>query len=339
MVKYTLFLVAAVLAGACSPSDGPSAQSASPPTPPAAESEATQTATAPAVVATPLGDVKPTPLRPRVEKRFPLPSPDWLTQAGGAVWVKGDDGFLRRIDPKTNKETAAIEVRAPGEPSCQGVGASEEAVWTCSTGTEVVRVDPATAEVVADLDVGKLSDQGFIPVVADHAWFLTGDGSTLTGVSLATNEVDAEIALGTRCLDLGNDEESVWAACLNDSLVLRVDVAAGEVTARIAGLAKPRTLSVADAVWVSYDEGVARIDAETAEITGAVELFSDGLFATDDAVWARSPQPFLQRLDPDTMELVEVLTAPEEGGSVMEAFGSVWATAYDQTLMYRITPE
>ena len=77
------------------------------------------------------------------------------------------------------------------------------------------------------------------------------------------------------------------------------------------------------------------------EITGAlaVDATDGGIFATDDAVWVRAAGTFLQRVDPQSLELVEVLTAPEKGGgSVTEAFGSVWATGYDDTVMYRARP-
>jgi streptogramin lyase len=317
-----------------------SAPASSAPTDPVSE-EPTAGATEVAVVAAPVGKVRAQPLRPRVEHRFTLPSPDWLGAGAGALWVKRDDGVLTRVDPETNKVVKNIRVVPAGARLCQGLGTSDDAVWSCGGDGDVVRVDPATNKVVARLKLGKTTDQSFIPVLADHAWFLTGDGSTLVGVNTTSNEPDVEIALETRCVNLGADDETIWAACVSDDLVLRIDPVAGEVTARIPGLEQPRAISVADQVWVLYYDGVARIDPALGRVSGAlaVDVIDGGIFATDEALWVRADGIFLQRVDPGSLELVEVLTAPEQSsGSVTVAFGSVWATAYNDTVMYRARP-
>jgi streptogramin lyase len=291
-----------------------------------------------AIVATPVGKITAQPLRPRVEHRFGLPSPDWLGAGAGSVWVKRDDGVLTRVDPKTNKVIRNIKVQKPGSQHCQGLGTSDDSVWTCGGDGDVVRIDPATNKIVARLPLGKTTDQSFIPVLAGHAWFLIGDGSTVVGVNTTSNEVDVEIPLESGCVNLGADDTTMWAACVSNDVVLRIDPAAREVTARIGGLEAPRAISVSDEVWVLYYDGLARIDPLTAEVTGAlgVDSIDGGIFATEDAVWVRADGIFLQRVDPDSLELVQVLTAPEQsGGSVIEAFGSVWATAYNDTVMYR----
>jgi hypothetical protein len=48
---------------------------------------------------------------------------------------------------------------------------------------------------------------------------------------------------------------------------------------------------------------------------------------------------FLRRVDPNTLEVVEDLTAAVQGGVVIVAFDSVWATAYDDNVLYRIRPD
>lgn len=69
-------------------------------------------------------------------------------------------------------------------------------------------------------------------------------------------------------------------------------------------------------------------------MTGVVDASSaDGdIEARGDAVWVRTGGFFLRRVDPNTPEVVEGLTAPEQsGGEVIVAYDSVWATAYDAT--------
>jgi hypothetical protein len=133
----------------------------------------------------------------------------------------------------------------------------------------------------------------------------------------------------------------LWAACPLDDVVVRVDPAGRQVTARAGGLEKARWVAAADDVWVAFDDGLARIDPDTKEVRDAVDVKArDGtLFATDDAVWVRSADPFLRRVDPATMELVEEITTDSRaGGAVTVASDSVWASAPDDQVGYRIRP-
>ena len=62
--------------------------------------------------------------------------------------------------------------------------------------------------------------------------------------------------------------------------------------------------------------------------------------AMPEAVWVRAEGRFLRRIDPETLDVVEELSAPEaSGGAVLEAYGSLWATAYNDNVMYRLTPQ
>lgn len=313
------------------------------PTTAATPRETSAAATAAAVQPQPAADVAPQRIRQRLEHRFKLTSPEWLGAGDGSVWVSRADGIISRIDPATNRVTHDIDVGDIGMAErCQGLGVSDDSVWACSHGASVVRIDPSKNEVVARVGVHKVFDQGYIPLVDGHAWFLVGDGSTLAGVSLETNQVAVEIALDAHCVELANDEQSVWVSCVSSDEVLRVDLQTRAVADRITGLDSPRWLATADAVWVAYADGLARIDPATSQVTGAIDIVAGlggGLYATEGAVWVRKQDTFLQRVDPDTLELVEIITAPElSGGSVLEAFGSLWATAYDDTVLYRLRP-
>jgi hypothetical protein len=67
--------------------------------------------------------------------------------------------------------------------------------------------------------------------------------------------------------------------------------------------------------------------------------FGGGLAVASDAVWLRTDGRFLRRIDPATAAVIEEIQAPEKsGGSVLVAFGSVWATAYDDEVLYRLDP-
>jgi hypothetical protein len=329
-VARLLILVLVLALSACGDDGGESASTTAGPT----------TSAAPTSIAPPEpADPPQVPIADRLEHRFDLPGgPDWLAESGGSVWVKMDDGRVLRIDPATNEIVAEVEVSSD---LCQGLGANEEAVWTCD-GRDLVRIDPGTNEVVATVAADKIAEQGQIPVASDAAWVLTGDGSVLAGVRRHTNAVAVEIDLGTRCTELtAVDENGLWASCLGDDTAIRIDLDAEEVSHRVSGLSGARTLTAAEGdVWVSFDEGLVRIDADTGEVLGVVDAstgLDGGLAATPNALWARTGG-FLRHVDPGTLDVVEDVAAPEEsGGSVLVAFGSLWATAYDDAVLYRLS--
>lgn len=293
---------------------------------------ATELPSAPAV------NVAATPIEPRVQARLELiGGPDYLAAAAGSVWVRRDDGVVVRIDPDDATEIAAIET---SEELCQGLGADDAAVWSCTDGGGVVRIDPATNEVAATVDVSKYNDQGHIPVAFGRAWVLVDDGSRLVGI--ADDAVATEIDLGTRCYQLVASDTSIWAACLEDGSAVAVDPDSGEITTRVDGLDGARQVAVGDEVWIGFDGGVARIDEASGRVTGVADAptgHSGHIAATADDVWVRTGGRFLRHVDADTMEVVEDLDAPEpSGGFVMVAYDSVWATAYDDAVLYRVTP-
>lgn len=117
--------------------------------------------------------------------------------------------------------------------------------------------------LAATVELNKFDDQGHVPVAFGRAWVLVDDANRLVGVADDASDVDVEIDLDTRCIQL----------------------------------------------------------------------------ATSEDVWVRTGGRFLRRVDADTMEVVEDLEAPEaSGGSVLVAYDSVWATAYDDAVLYRVAP-
>ncbi len=156
------------------------------------------------------------------------------------------------------------------EGLCQGLGAGEEAVWACDE-RDLARIDPVTNEVAATVPVDKIGEQVHIPVAFDHAWVLTGDGRVLVGV--ADDEVDVEIDLGLRCSQLtAAPPVGLWASCLTEDAAVLIDLEAEAVTVRVDGLTDTRAIAASeDVVWVSYDLGVAQLDVATGEVLGVAD--------------------------------------------------------------------
>ncbi|HVE24407.1 MAG TPA: hypothetical protein VNC22_03340 [Sporichthya sp.] len=282
----------------------------------------------------------PTAAGNRVQARLDLTvGPDWLAVGAGSLWVRTDSGIVYRIDPTTNTVAARIPI-ADGstENLCQGLAADDTAVWSCAPDGDIVRIDPRTNTVVATIGVGKSTDQGPIPVAFGHVWVLTGDGSHLVGI--AGDAADETVDLGARCSNVSATATSLWLACLADDQVVRVDPTSGRVTTRLTGFDTPRLVSGSGGtVWVSFLGGLAQIDEATAAVRTVTAVFvgpQAGLFADADGVWVRDQGLFLARVD-TAGHVVDEMSVPEQsGGSVLEAFGSLWATAYDDEVLYRL---
>jgi hypothetical protein len=302
--------------------------------------EPTTTAVA-AAAETTAADVPTVAVDDRLGTRLEIPGgPDYLAVVGEAVWVKTDAGKVVPVDAATTTVGTGVAV---SDELCQGLGAGDDVLWTCSGETgDVVRVDPAAGTVAATVAAGKINAQGQIPVAFAHAWVLVGDGSQLAGI--AGDAVDTTIELGTVCTELAASSTAIWAVCPDEGVAVKVDPATGEVAGRVADLPGAIAIAAGEQVWVGFEGGVARIDDETATTTAVADTgplgFGAGLTVAPDAVWLRVEGRFLRRIDPATATVVEELHAPEQSsGSITVAFGSVWTTAYDDNVLYRLDPE
>ena len=89
----------------------------------------------------PGGAQQMTPLRAVQQASIPVPNLSWLTFYQGFVWVKRDDGFVTRIDPRTDRPAGQVGGYTDQQHYCQGIGAGGGAVWSCS-GHSITRIDP-----------------------------------------------------------------------------------------------------------------------------------------------------------------------------------------------------
>jgi hypothetical protein len=268
--------------------------------------------------------------------------PDWMVEAFSSLWVKRDNGVVDRVDPSDGKVLAEISSGPFKEPVCQGIGASDDAVWACPREGEIVMIDPETDEVAATVKVDKLLDQGRLVSAENQVWVLTDGGNALTGIDVATHEPTSAIELPGACADLAAAASTLWVTCPQEDLLLRVDAAAGEVSDQLE-LPGAQNASVGDDVFVGYEGGVAQVDPETLEVLavyGVYPRLGGSLFATPGAVWVREEggDRFLTQIDPTAQEFVQAIEAPRipSGGDVVVAGDSVWATAYDDDVLVQL---
>ena len=283
-----------------------------------------------------------TPLGAVQQASIPVPNLSWLTFYQGFVWVKRDDGFVTRIDPRTNKPSGQVGAYTDQQHYCQGIGAGGGAVWSCA-GSNITRIDPGRMTIVATIAAGKAFDQGRLVFADGHLWVITGrTGDQLTGIDAATNRPGPVIKLPVGCSDLAQGTgAAVWVLCPAGNRVIKVDVAhrtvQGTLTlTAINGFATPTDL------WTGSDRGLVRVDATTLQpvaLFKGVNTGLDGDVAVDgDRVWVRAQDGFLYRIDARSDTVAEQITPEGEpgGGSLLIATGSIWTTADDVSNLLRL---
>ncbi len=236
-----------------------------------------------------------------------------------AVWIStGSDGRVLRVDPHSNAVTAVIDV---GAGPVTSLAVSKDAIWASAT-SDLVRIDPATNEVVARLR----SQRGFGEIALGEGalWVIAGadQEGEVWRIDPETTEVQQQIPLANPdgWNEIAAGEGAVWVTSSPNvhsdgaSLVglYRIDPSTDDITAEIplgdgpSGLAAGQGASSYSAlalgegsVWVIVDyEGIlVRIDPSSLSVSEKLEGIasgssdvSPGLTVGAGAVWVTAPE-------------------------------------------------
>jgi streptogramin lyase len=317
------------------------------------------------VTASPAASDSGTPLADVLEAEIPVEgSPDWPLVAFDSIWVLAPDlpllvgdsetANLVRIDPATNEVAATI---ALPDRLCQGFTADADEIWACSADA-LVRIDPATNEITDTVPIsgGQLV---YRPAAGgDALWFL-GSGSFVGDTVIRLN------ADGPSTTDFPIEQGSVgglvyafdalWLTVPGAGAVLRFDPATGETTELTGDLPNPTGIVAgADSLWVSLhganddsaapgDTQLVRIDPASGAVLAEFEIGGSPqtgveAWADMDEVLVRSTTPWLTRIDPETNEIVELVTGGEPvHGPLTVGFESIWTVNLEHPNVLRLS--
>jgi hypothetical protein len=146
-----------------------------------------------------------------------------------ALWVTSPaDDVVLRIDPATN----GIEVRSTGIEGAGWIAVGAEAIWVSLYGTHgaetpegaatIVRIDPASGSVTAEIDAGTPLEDSNGLVAADDGIWVRGTDPFLVRLDPSTGEIVDELDLGDGSGDVTVAFGSVWATSETGELV-RID--------------------------------------------------------------------------------------------------------------------
>lgn len=219
-----------------------------------------------------------------VMDRIPVRDPSGLDFGEGSLWITSfDSGAVSRVDPATKK--VVEEIKASGG-STSDVAVGEGSVWVASWSPEgnpnlseedyergtlpepsedakLVRIDPASGEVVAEIPVENRAIEGGASSVAvdeTGAVWVTSVNARLLRVDPGTNEVVAELHVGDYSFEVGAGAGSVWTT--------------SEVNVNSAN---------------SYTNRLTRVDPASNTISGHLDRDgASGLAFEDGVVWLGS---------------------------------------------------
>ncbi len=175
-----------------------------------------------------------------------------------------DDGDTERAETTTSAPTTTVAEGLPEVEDIEAVGgqaieALPFADWVTVAGDsawvangQLIRVDPATGEELAEIDVAPTSI--FLAVGEGGVWTLGADTAEVTHVDPVTDTVVATIPVGDGTVsggDIAVGGGYVWAR-VSDSLVAQIDPATDQVVARFGPPAGSGSVAADDdAVWIS----------------------------------------------------------------------------------------
>jgi len=260
---------------------------------------------------------------------------DWVAIAPGAVWI-GATGpnAVHRIDPRSNRETAAVAL--PGEP-CAGLAIGFGAVWAplCGDAPGLARVDLKSGALKV-FPVAPAGAEGGIAAGADSLWMAIDAQGTLARIDPATGVVRQRVKIAPGSFNPHVRRGVVWVTSIEASLVTAVDARTGAVLATVPTGPRPRFLTDgAGAVWTlnQGDGSITRIDAGRRAAAGATVLETPGhggdiAFAAG-RVWTTMRKYPLTATDARSGQVVRQWVG-EGGDSLGIGFGAIWLTDYSK---------
>lgn len=197
-----------------------------------------------------------------------------LAVATDAVWVaNGSDGTVSRIDPGADAVVETIDLRGSSELAWNptyAVDADDDSVWIASGTHHVLRIDPATNEPSAIIDVGHVPIG--VALGAEALWVVT-IGERALRIEPHTNAATTEVPIGYP-VALTAGKQAVWVSDERGQ-VWRINPDTGTVTQTTrVGRALVGLCATDGAVFAAdnADGTVVQIDPQDGRVVGLIPV-------------------------------------------------------------------
>jgi len=259
-----------------------------------------------------------------------------------SLWVTtGRDSHVVQLVAATNTVGSRLEVKDP----CSGLADGFGSLWSPSCGDHVVvRIDPATGNVLARIAADPANSEGGITVGAGSIWLVTKP-STLVRIDPKSNIVVASISLPSGSENPLFADGAVWVSSYEHGQLLKIDPGTASVVATIPVGPKPRFLtSGAGSIWTlnQGDGSVSRVDTKTGKLVATIQCGVPGMGGeiTYGAghVWATMFDFPITEIDPATNSVVKQWGGPG-GDGLRFGLGSLWLSNGRQGNVWRLSPD
>jgi DNA-binding beta-propeller fold protein YncE len=197
-------------------------------------------------------------------------SPCGLAYLDGSLWHEERVRFLVRRDAVTLEQQDELLLNG----TVSDVRATDDAVWlVVREPGRVARVDPATNEIVASINIG--APARGMAVGAGSVWVAAEGTDEVVRIDAATNEILATIRVGDAPVWLAASDAAVWVSTINDGMVHHIDVATNRVVRSVRVGAMPLDPEIAGGfVWVpnSGDDTITKIDPADGRVVATLDI-------------------------------------------------------------------
>src|SRR6266545_496896 len=230
-----------------------------------------------------------------------------------ALWV-GHDTTIERLDPRTLRVTATVELPASATLVTSGrltpirglaASAAGDAIWVsvANSAAGLVRIDAASARVVATLPVvgvgpAAVSSSGS----AAGVWVVCCGGETFLGpsrlvrVDPASNRVVAQVLLDGLPDAVGVGPSGVWVSDPASRTVVRIDPRSNRVVGRVEVGGSPLAATEDGTVVAASGGrvlGLRRGSVHSAQVKGLNGDYATALAVVADTIWVAETDALL----------------------------------------------
>jgi streptogramin lyase len=259
---------------------------------------------------------------------------DWVAIAPQAVWV-GSTGpnAVHRIDPRTNKLTATVELG--GEP-CAGLAVGFGSVWVplCGKPSTLAKVDGTRNVVSAVFPTGPVGGEGGITTSTDSVWLVTDKEGSLARIDPDTGAVRQVIRVPAGSYNPRFYAGRVWVTRADGAEITAIDATSGAVLGTTRTGPGPRFLtSGAGSIWTfnQGDGSLTRIDVHSRQVTHTVALGTPGhggdIAFGGGMIWTTMPKVPLSAVNTADSKLLCQWVGPG-GDSLGIGHDALWLTDY-----------
>jgi YVTN family beta-propeller protein len=278
-----------------------------------------------------------------------------LSRGGSGTGAPPDADSLLRIDPTTNKVTAATAVGRKASAVAVGAGS----VWVANFGDGTIsRVNPRSGRVSARLPArgtpAGVAVSGSLVLVADGP-----DNGAIVGIDAATGSFSFSSPIpgaGVSAPLVAGGAAGAWFADADDGIVGRADsslefgaAATGKIQASTTSLLSAYRsfagLAVGgDAVWVAgdaFEHAVWQVDATTGRVVKRIRLsfIPHGIAAGQGSLWVTSLlDDTVSRIDATTGRVVATIPTGRGADGVAVSANAIWITDSIDGTVTRIDP-